>query len=59
MRLKDKTALVTGAASGFGAEIARVFAREGAKVVVSTSTGRVPRRSQPRSGAPRSRSRAT
>ena len=34
MRLKNKTALVTGAASGFGAEIARVFAREGAKVAV-------------------------
>src|SRR5580704_17063995 len=33
MRLKAKTALVTGAASGFGAEIARTFAREGAKVV--------------------------
>jgi 3-oxoacyl-[acyl-carrier protein] reductase len=34
MRLKAKTALVTGAASGFGAEIARTFAREGAKVVL-------------------------
>jgi 3-oxoacyl-[acyl-carrier protein] reductase len=34
MRLEAKTALVTGAASGFGAEIARVFAREGAKVVL-------------------------
>jgi len=34
MRLEGKAALVTGAASGFGAEIARVFAREGAKVVL-------------------------
>jgi 3-oxoacyl-[acyl-carrier protein] reductase len=34
MRLNAKIALVTGAASGFGAEIARTFAREGAKVVL-------------------------
>ncbi|MFT4079933.1 SDR family oxidoreductase [Rhodomicrobium sp.] len=34
MRLHNKIAIVTGAASGFGAEIARVFAREGAKVAV-------------------------
>ena len=34
MRLENKVAIVTGAASGFGAEIARVFAREGAKVAV-------------------------
>lgn len=34
MRLKGKTAIVTGAGSGFGAGIARKFAAEGAKVWV-------------------------
>ena len=33
MRLKGKTAIVTGAASGFGAEMARAFAREGVAAV--------------------------
>ena len=35
MRLKDKVAIVTGAASGMGASTARLFAREGAKVIVA------------------------
>lgn len=35
MRLQGKTAIVTGAGSGFGAGIARRFAAEGAKVIVA------------------------
>jgi 3-oxoacyl-[acyl-carrier protein] reductase len=35
MRLEGKTAIVTGAASGFGAGIARRFAAEGARVMVA------------------------
>ena len=35
MRLKDKVAIVTGAASGIGKEIARAYAREGARVVIA------------------------
>lgn len=35
MRLNGKTAVVTGAGSGFGSGIARAFAREGARVMVA------------------------
>jgi 3-hydroxybutyrate dehydrogenase len=35
MHLKDKVAVVTGAASGIGKEIARTFARAGAMVVIA------------------------
>ncbi len=38
-RLENKVAIVTGAASGFGAEIARMYAREGAKVVLADING--------------------
>jgi len=39
MRLKGKTAIVTGGASGFGAGIVRRFAAEGAQVVIADIDG--------------------
>ncbi len=38
MRLKDKVCIVTGAAKGLGAEMAKLFASEGAKVVAADLT---------------------
>ena len=35
MRLQDKVAIITGAARGMGAAEARIFAKEGAKVVLA------------------------
>src|SRR5689334_19623794 len=37
-QLRNKVAIVTGAASGIGKEIARCFAQEGAKVVIADLT---------------------
>ena len=34
-RLKDKVAIITGAAQGIGAEYAREMAKEGAKIVIA------------------------
>jgi NAD(P)-dependent dehydrogenase (short-subunit alcohol dehydrogenase family) len=52
MKLENKVAIVTGAASGIGKDIVMLFAHEGAKVVSPTSTRRAPMRLRPSSAAP-------
>jgi 3-oxoacyl-[acyl-carrier protein] reductase len=42
MRLKDRVAIVTGGAKGIGAETARVFAAEGARVIAWDVAGGAP-----------------
>ena len=42
MRLAGKVAIISGAASGMGAATARMFAREGAKVVIADVLERRP-----------------
>jgi 3-hydroxybutyrate dehydrogenase len=39
MRLKDQVAVITGAASGIGLEVARIFRREGARVAIADLDG--------------------
>ena len=50
MRLLNRVAVVTGAASGIGKEIAHAFSREGAKVVIADLNRPAPTRRLRRSG---------
>src|SRR5688500_5624228 len=44
MQLQGKSAVITGAASGIGAEIARVFAAAGAKICIADIDGDLAKR---------------
>ena len=55
MRLKDKVAIVTGAGHGMGEAEARLFAKEGARVVVSDILERDAERSPPTFAPPAAR----
>ena len=39
MRLENKVTVITGGASGIGLETARIFAREGAQIVIADLNG--------------------
>ena len=47
-QLTDKVAIITGASRGVGAELARVYAREGASVVANLQERRTSNRPQGR-----------
>ena len=56
MKLKDKVAVITGAARGIGKAIAERYVNEGAKVVIADLNERAPRSLHRRSARKRSAS---